>query len=138
MIAAWSARERALSLDSVSNAEEEYRVRLGKAIVQLRALRNLSQAGLAERVHRSEAAVSRWETGKVTPSAFDLVQLAEALDAPAGLLLAPPELPLSPVAAMLREVAERAADVAVDEALGQRSADGAAGDRGPLPRRLKQ
>jgi DNA-binding XRE family transcriptional regulator len=45
-------------------SEREYRRRLGRAIVQLRALHNVSQAWLAEKVGRSEAALSRWETGR--------------------------------------------------------------------------
>lgn len=90
---------------ATATAELRYRKLLGEAIVQLRTLRGLTQATLAERVSRSEAALSRWETGKATPSAFDLVMLAEVLDAPADLLLSPPESPVSPIAERLRESA---------------------------------
>lgn len=39
---------------------------------------HLAQPKLAEAVGRSEAALSRWETGKATPSAFDLRRIATA------------------------------------------------------------
>lgn len=96
----WQRRLRGHSLVVVPTgpSEREYQRRLGKAITQLRALRHVSQARLAELLERSEAAVSRWETGKATPSAWDLRRMCEILDAPADLLAFPPEAPVSPVA----------------------------------------
>jgi transcriptional regulator with XRE-family HTH domain len=107
---------------STSTAEATYRKRLGDAIVQLRTLRGITQATLAERVNRSEAALSRWETGKATPSAFDLVMLAEILDAPADLLLSPPESPVSPIAERLRASAEAGAQKGLSRAAQKRGA----------------
>jgi transcriptional regulator with XRE-family HTH domain len=123
-LAAWSLRHRGLTLVpvSTSTAEATYRKRLGDAIVQLRTLRGITQATLAERVNRSEAALSRWETGKATPSAFDLVMLAEILDAPADLLLSPPESPVSPIAERLRASAEAGAQKGLSRAAQKRGA----------------
>ncbi len=65
----------------------------------------MSQVHLAEALNRSEAAVSRWETGKATPSAFDLAELARIFglrDDQLDLLLRPPKPPDGPVAERLR------------------------------------
>jgi transcriptional regulator with XRE-family HTH domain len=105
--AGWSRPQRVPTLDIVGPdaSELEYRRRLGKTIVQLRALlgEGVSQAWLAEQIGRSEAAVSRWETGKATPSAYDLRRLMQILAAPADLLLEPLDGPISPVAQLLEE-----------------------------------
>jgi len=63
-------------MGTTSQDERDYRRRLGKVIVQLREATAMSQATLAERINRSEAALSRWETGKSTPTAYDLRQIA--------------------------------------------------------------
>lgn len=93
----------------VGNPEADYRRRLGAAIVEVRGIRDISQATLAEKVNRSEAAVSRWETGKATPSAFDLVRLCEVLDVPPDVLVFPPEAEVSPIARRLLSSVEGAA-----------------------------
>lgn len=90
-------------------SERDYQRRLGQAIVQLRVLRHVSQARLAELLERSEAALSRWENGKATPSAWDLRRMCEILDAPADLLTFPPDEPVSPVAEALNHRAEEGA-----------------------------
>ncbi len=85
---------------------QQYRVRLGSVIAQLRAVRGMSQAHLAESLNRSEAAVSRWEHGRGTPSAFDLAELARIFglhDDQLDLLLRPPKPPDGPVAERLRK-----------------------------------
>ena len=70
--------------------ETDYQRRLGEVIVEVRVLRQMSQAELAVAIDRSEAALSRWETGKALPKAFDLRRIADALDMPAEWLLYPP------------------------------------------------
>lgn len=96
LVPAWSARPRLHSLTDVSKAsgsEIDYRRRLGKVIVQLREGHRMSQAVLAEQINRSEAALSRWETGKATPTAFDLHEIARVFAMPGGsldVLLYPP------------------------------------------------
>lgn len=125
--AAWSERGGRPSLASVPEpiAEEAYQRMLGSAIVELRVLRGVSQAELAEALDRSEAAVSRWETGKVTPTAYDLRRLSEVLEVPAEWLAFPPDWspPVSPLAerfqALLIEAqAKQGAAGAVDRARG--------------------
>lgn len=120
-MAAWSRRQGTGTVADVvrlQEGERDYQRRLGKVIVQLRALavdesgRQMSQAILAERVNRSEAAVSRWETGKATPSAFDLRRIAEIFeleDEHLDLLVHPPEGPVSPVAERLQAAVEAGA-----------------------------
>jgi transcriptional regulator with XRE-family HTH domain len=98
----WSARQRSLTVALVTKtdvlaSEGEYRRLLGQAIVELRRAAGMSQAELADAVERSEAAVSRWETGKATPSAFDVRRIAQASGLDEGdvdLLIFPPETPV--------------------------------------------
>lgn len=83
-LAAWSARRRGLRVadvpkKTVSQEEQDYPKRIGRTIVTLRSMVGMSQATLAEQVDRSEAALSRWEGGKATPTAFDLRKIAEAV-----------------------------------------------------------
>lgn len=123
---AWSSLLRMPSLGDVAEhtpAEEDYKRRLGAVIVELRGMRRMSQATLAERVGRSEPTVSRWETGKSQPEAFDLHKLAGILEAPAELLLDPPERPVSPVA--LRLAAMRAIEAAAADGMPSTPAGGA-------------
>src|SRR3954465_14661936 len=61
-------------------AETNYKQRLGATITELRVIRRMSQAELAVRVGRSEAALSRWENGKAMPSAYDIFLLSQVLD----------------------------------------------------------
>lgn len=108
-VQAWSRplRRHSLVIVPTGPSERDYQRRLGQAIVQLRVLRNISQARLAELLERSEAALSRWENGKATPTAWDLRRMCEILDAPADLLAFPPDAPVSPVAeALTRRVEE--------------------------------
>lgn len=108
-MSAWSQRGRIATLADVPKtvlaAERLYRKNLGKALIQLRAINGQkSAAWLAEQVGRSEAAISRWETGKATPSSYDLRRIAEAFALRPehfDLLLFPPEGPVSPVAERL-------------------------------------
>lgn len=110
---AWSTRDGDPSVRAVSARDEiDYRTRLGKAIVQLRAMHGMSAAVLAERIDRSEAAISRWETGKATPTAWDLRRMADLFELPKealDVLLYPPKGPVSPVAQRLAASAPGAA-----------------------------
>jgi Predicted transcriptional regulators len=113
---AWSPRDRGRIVATVpvvvTNEEVEYRRLLGPAIVQLRAIAGISQETLAERIGRSEAAVSRWETGKATPSAWDLREIARVAgldDDQLDVLLRPPKGPVSPVAERLARANEAGA-----------------------------
>jgi transcriptional regulator with XRE-family HTH domain len=88
------------------SSEKDYQRRLGQAIIELREVAEMSQAVLAEAINRSEAAVSRWETGKATPTAFDLVEMARTFGLPddaLSVLIRPPETAISPVRQMLSD-----------------------------------
>ena len=52
----------------------------GAAIKSLRETKKLTQEELAERIHVSAKAVSKWETGKGFPDISLLEPLAKALD----------------------------------------------------------
>lgn len=75
----------------VSKSEAQYLKRLGEVIVEVRVLLGITQADLAVLVDRSEAALSRWETGKASPSAVDLWRLWQRLPVPSRWLVDPPE-----------------------------------------------
>lgn len=112
---AWSSLVRGHTVaDVAEHAPADYLSRLGAVIVELRAMQHMSQATLAAAIEVSEPTLSRWETGKSQPRAYDLMRLARVLDAPAELLLDPPERAVSPVA--LRIAAMRAAERGIADA----------------------
>lgn len=59
----------------------------GKTIRELREKRNLTQKELAEKIHVSDKAVSKWETGKGLPDIGIVEELAKALGVSIGELL---------------------------------------------------
>ena len=54
---------------------------------EIREERNLQQKDVAERLNRTPACISSWETGKTEPSIEDLVKLADLLDVSLDYLL---------------------------------------------------
>ena len=60
-------------------------------ILSLRTKRGLSQSELAERVHVTRQAVSRWETGETTPNAETLKLLSRLFDVSINTLLGAPK-----------------------------------------------
>lgn len=98
-VASWRTPASALTLVNVpqkpvSAKEQDYRRRLGPLIVDMREAARMSQATLSSLVERSEAALSRWENSKATPTAYDLVRLAEIFELTVteyDLLIDPPE-----------------------------------------------
>lgn len=78
----------------------------GAEIRRLREERGLSQSDLAERVGKSQAAVSFWEKGRRVPDLVDLLALARALDIDFGALV--PRAPSDrSMPAVLRAQADR-------------------------------
>ena len=65
----------------------------GKLIAELRREQDLTQAQLAERIHVSDKAVSRWETGRGYPDLGNLEELAEALGVTVAELIKGERLP---------------------------------------------
>ena len=64
----------------------------GALIAQRRKQRALSQAELAERIHVTDKAVSRWETGRGMPGLDSLEPLSKALGLSVSELLSGREL----------------------------------------------
>lgn len=92
--------------------ESTYKRNLGKAIIEMRDAAGLSQAELASAVGKTPAALSRWETGKANPRAYDLYRIAEACRVPvdaAHLFIWPPNPPARPVSKRLRDAREEGA-----------------------------
>lgn len=114
--------------------DDEYKRRIAYAIRSVREERGLARPELAALVGVGRGAVSDWESGETLPSLLNLGPLCDALGVHADLFAHPPEIPVSPVRQYLREVAEQAADYAVDEALEQQRRDGAPADP-PRPAR---
>ena len=54
---------------------------------EIREEKNLQQKEIAERLNRTPACISSWETGKTEPSIDDLVKLADLLDVSLDYLL---------------------------------------------------
>lgn len=73
-----------------------------------RTARGWSQSELAERLERTQTAISYWEAGKRAPGLDDLLDLAGALNVPVEDLL-PSDRSRRPVTAVLRATAERLA-----------------------------
>jgi Zn-dependent peptidase ImmA (M78 family)/DNA-binding XRE family transcriptional regulator len=79
-----------------------------RQIRDARIERGLSQADLAKRTGRTQAAVSLWESGKRTLGLDDLLDLSRELQKDLDYFL-PPERVRQPIAMLLRATAERIA-----------------------------
>ena len=72
--------------------EESYGRRLGAVITELRLARNMPrQQDLADRMGRHVATIQRWETNGSMPNAWNIRELAEALEVDVATLLYPPD-----------------------------------------------
>jgi len=110
--------------------DADLKARLAYAIRAAREQAGLSRPELADLVGVNRGAVYTWEKGSSVPSMLNLGALADALGVSADLFAHPPAVPENPVALyLLRAVAQRAADAALDERLD----DAAPTDRAPLP-----
>jgi transcriptional regulator with XRE-family HTH domain len=93
---------------------------IAQRIREAREARGWTQAELAQRLLKTQTAVSYWEAGKRTPGLDDLLDLSEALGVDVDSFL-PPERTRQPVAAILRAEAQRLASreltAVVDELL---------------------
>src|SRR3954470_9060932 len=99
------------------------------AVRRAREGRRWSPADLAERLSKTQTAISYWEAGKRTPGLDDLLSLSEALEVGVDVFL-PPERARRPVTAVLRATAERLADSALAAAVDDVAT---AAEREPLP-----
>jgi Zn-dependent peptidase ImmA (M78 family)/DNA-binding XRE family transcriptional regulator len=82
----------------------------------------LSQSELAERLGRTQTAVSLWESGKRTAGLDDLIDIADALGIELSRLL-PPNQARRPVEALLRATAVQLVDHQLYEAIDRLATD---------------
>ncbi len=107
------------------------RLLVGARIRSERERRGMSQAELAERLGKSQAAVSYWEAGRRSPDVEDLVLLGDVLELDPGLLLAGEPAHESPRVLLRAEVERLELDdlaIAVDDVVAR-------ADAMPAPRR---
>jgi transcriptional regulator with XRE-family HTH domain len=77
----------ATHLSAVQAPVKDMTMPLGEKIRQLRSERGWSQSELAARLGGDPGQISRYETGKISPSIDVVVKLAEAFDVSADYLL---------------------------------------------------
>lgn len=87
---------------------------IARRLREARKRRGWSQAELAERLGRTQTAVSYWEAGKRAPGLDDLIDLSFELGQEIDYFL-PPERMRQPVAAMLRAEARRLASAEMQQ-----------------------
>lgn len=126
---AWTGSDAASSVGRM--AEDDYLRRLGAVVRAARRARGWGQEELAERLGRDKNSISRWERGATSLSAYNLVQLWEALEIPAAWLLEPTDSisELDRRVEELRRVAAEGARAAEEEALARSNAGAAASRR---------
>jgi len=96
--------------------DEILKTQIGKNIVMHRKRCGYTQAALAERLHYSDKAVSKWERGESVPDVMILVQLAEVFGISVNDLVCDPNaLPENP------GKMERVMDMAVQKALKRKA-----------------
>lgn len=105
---------------------------IARRIREAREEARLTQAQLAERLNRTQTAVSYWESGKRIPGLDDLMDVSVAVGKAVYFFL-PPDEPRQPVSAILRAEAARLASSELDRAVGALLDEA---DRRELPRRV--
>jgi transcriptional regulator with XRE-family HTH domain len=66
---------------------EDWREALSTRLHTLRAERGWTLQALADQIGSAPTTIANWEQGKTTPSAWHILQLAEAYSTPPGELL---------------------------------------------------
>jgi transcriptional regulator with XRE-family HTH domain len=89
---------------------------VARRIREARNAQGWTQAELAHRTQRTQAALSLWESGKRTPGLDDLIDLAGALEKELSYFF-PPEEVRQPIAMLLRGTAERIASRDLEKVL---------------------
>ncbi len=62
--------------------KEELKKKIGKRIVELRTQKELSQSDLARACNKDRQAIEKLENGKVNPTLYSLVEIAQAIGVP--------------------------------------------------------
>ena len=70
-----------------NNKKQNYLLKLGDKIAELRALKHISQETLSESLHCSPKTLSQVENGKVDPKLTFVISLADCLDVTLNELL---------------------------------------------------
>lgn len=60
--------------------KEEFLKKLGKHIIKIRTQKGWSQSELARNFDKERQSIERLENGKINPSAYYLLQVADGLD----------------------------------------------------------
>lgn len=71
----------------MEKSQEIFRVKLGKRIEQLRQQKKLEQGALAAMIGKDKQFINRYERQGANPTAYILVQIAEALEVTPNELL---------------------------------------------------
>lgn len=71
----------------MDQAQQKFRIKLGRRIEQLREERNVEQGALAAIIGKDKQFINRYERQGANPTAFILVQIAEALNVTTNDLL---------------------------------------------------
>ena len=60
--------------------KDELKIAIGKRIVELRTKKSWSQSDLARTCNKDRQAMEKLENGKVNPTIYSLLEIAEALE----------------------------------------------------------
>ncbi|MBD1422575.1 helix-turn-helix domain-containing protein [Sphingobacterium chuzhouense] len=71
----------------MDKVQKTFRIKLGRRIEQLREDRHIEQGALAAMIGKDKQFINRYERQGANPTAFILVQIAEALNVTANDLL---------------------------------------------------
>ena len=62
--------------------KEEFLKKLGKNVIKIRTKKGWSQSDLARNCDKERQSIERLENGKINPSAYYLMQIADGLSVP--------------------------------------------------------
>lgn len=113
--------------------QDAYLLRLGKTVQRVRKrMLGITGEELAAEVGVEKNTISRWENGKTSLSAHDLVRLWKALNVPAEWILDPTDsvTEIDRRTAQLRRAAEVAARADAEAVVSRRDAGGKTARRG--------
>lgn len=86
-------KEKALKRKSVADAFEQLKpeYEVAKALIKARGSAHMTQSEVAEKMHTSQAAIARYESGSHLPSLKTIVKYAEAVGRVISLKIIPPQ-----------------------------------------------
>jgi DNA-binding XRE family transcriptional regulator len=86
-------KEKALKRESVADAFEQLKpeYEVAKALIKARGAAHMTQSEVAEKMHTSQAAIARYESGNHLPSLKTIVKYAKAVGRIISLKITPPQ-----------------------------------------------